>query len=307
MIEVRREIASALLAGRGVVALETAVLTHGLARPTNVEAMARMIGAVEAASCVPCVCGVVEGRAIAGLSSDEIASMGASDDAVKLSSRDLGWAAAKRVPFGGLTVAGTLHVCAHAGIRVFATGGIGGVHRGWAERPDVSADLLMLSRTACCVVCSGPKSLLDVAATVEALESLGVVTLGYRTGLMPQFYSRGVSGVPVAARAESADEVAAVLRAQWSVGGPGGGVVVGNPIPEPFALEHAALESRIAEAVGAARAAGVRGPEVTPFVLAAIAEATQGRSVEANLTLLEANARLAGEIASAYSAAVAGR
>lgn len=319
------EVRDALRGGKPVVALETAVLTHGLPSPHHRVAMQRMFDAVLQSGAVPAVVGVRRGRLVVGLDAaaiDELArraeammaagshSEGTSPARVdqagsailftKVSTRDLAWAAVAKAD-GGTTVAATLTACRLAGVRVFATGGIGGVHRGWTQTMDVSADLDELGRTPCAVVSAGAKSILDLAATLEVLESRGVPVIGYRTNCFPQFHTRGATTLPAPRRLESVAEVAELCRVHWHDLRLTTAVLVAIPIPEAEALDQPAMERAVERALRAAEAAGVRGAALTPFLLGAVAEASGGDSIRANLALLEHNARVAGELAVALA------
>jgi len=291
---------SALRAGRPLVALETAVLTHGLPRPANLAALQRMEDAVRSAGATPAVVGVLSGKLIVGMTPDQISALAADPNALKLSARDLALALDRNVS-GGTTVAATLVACRLAGIRVFATGGIGGVHRGWAARPDLSADLLELSRSPVCVIASGPKAILDVPATLEMLETLSVPVLGWKTDLFPQFYSVGSPDLRVQHRIDAESQVAHLCRRHWNDLRLPSALLLCNPVPAAFALDHALLERTIADALRSAAAAGVTGPNVTPWLLSEVSRLTAGQSQAANLALLESNAALAARIACALA------
>ena len=270
-----------------VVALETTVVAHGFPRGEGVAVGVEAEQRVRNAGAVPATIGVLDGRIHVGLTEEELARFDAS--ARKVGARDLA-AAAVQGAVGATTVGGTLAVCRNAGIAVLATGGLGGVHRGWADHPDVSADLAELARTTCVVVSAGVKSLLDVPATLEVLETLSVPVLGFRTDELPLFYaSRG--GPPVSARVESAEEAAAVARAHWNLGG--GGVLLARPPDE--SLED--IEPLIEDALRDARERGVTGKDVTPFVLSWLHDRSGGRTLAANRALVVANAELAAEVA----------
>jgi pseudouridine-5'-phosphate glycosidase len=312
-IERSPEVADALRAGRAVVALETAVLTHGLPRtpmaapggiagwdasvPANLALSILLESTVRAAGAVPATVAMVDGTLHAGLAPDALARLAHDAGARKLSARDLGPAAAQRAS-GGTTVAGTLVAAALAGIRVFATGGIGGVHRGWTERPDVSADLSALARTPVAVVSAGAKSILDLPATVEALDALGVPVVGLGTDRFPRFISPGDASLGVSAVAADAREAARICEAHWRLM-PSTGVLVANPPPAPHAIPSAEMESVIARAVEEASRGGIRGAAITPFLLDAVQRATGGRATAANVAVLVANARAGAEIARA--------
>ena len=312
-LELSPEVADARGAGRPVVALETAVLTHGLPRtpmaapggiagwdasiPANLALSLLLESTVRAAGAVPATVAMVDGRLHVGLADAALSRLAHDTTARKLSARDLGPAAAQRAS-GGTTVAGTLVAAALAGIRTFATGGIGGVHRGWAERPDVSADLVALGRTPVAVVSAGAKSILDLPATVEALDSLGVPVVGLGTDRFPRFISPGDASLGVSAVADDAREAARICEAHWRLM-PSTGVLVANPPPAPHAIPSAEMESVIAQAVEEADRRGIRGAAITPFLLDAVQRATGGRATAANVAVLVANARAGAEIACA--------
>ncbi len=296
-LEVRPEIEAALAAGRPLVALESALLSHGLPRPLNLETAIRMEAAVEAAGAVPATIGLVGGRAVVGLSAEELRLLADGEGVAKASVRDLGPLLARR-GHGGTTVAATVRLAARAGLRVLATGGIGGVHRGGGS--DVSADLPEIARAPVAVVSSGAKSILDLARTLEALETLGVPVVGYRTGELPGFYSRE-TGLALPHRVDSPAEAARVMSLHWALG-PTGGLVFAQPPPAESALERAEIERLTEAALTAASDAGVGGAASTPFLLERLAAASGGRTLAANVDLLLANARLAAEIAVAWTA-----
>ena len=288
MIRVAPEVQEALEYDRGVVALETTLVAHGFPAGEGVPVALASEAAVRAGGAVPATIGVLDGDVVVGLDEDELERFDAS--ARKLGPRDLAAAVAQRAP-GATTVGGTLAVCRRVRIRFMATGGLGGVHRGWPSPPDVSADLVVVARTPALVVSSGVKSLLDVPATAELLETLGVPVLGWRTDELPLFYAAG-GGPPVSGRVDSAEEAARIAELHWELGG--GGVVVGRPPDESLDVEPL-----IEEALAAAGEEGVHGQAVTPFVLEYLHRESGGRTLAANRDLIVANARLAGEIASA--------
>lgn len=297
MIELVRsaEAASALDAGRPVVALESTILTHGMPYPDNV-AMARSVEAiVREGGATPATIAVVEGRLRVGLEDPELDALArrAGGDVLKLSRADLPFAVARGLT-GGTTVAATMIIAARAGIGVFATGGIGGVHRGAETSFDESADLAELGRTSVVVVSAGAKAILDVPKTLERLESLGVPVVGYRTDVMPAFWSRE-SELPVPLRLDSAAEIAEFQRARAALDFEGG-ILVANPVPEAAQIPSGEMAAFIAAAQADAEASGVAGKAVTPFLLQRILELTAGRSLVTNIALVEHNARLATEI-----------
>lgn len=285
-------VAAALAAGKPVVALESSVIAQGLPIPANRECVERMNAAVEGAGATPAITAVVRGVPTAGISDEELERFLRREGVRKVSARDMASAMVKQQD-GATTVAATLKIATLAKISVFATGGIGGVHREPAF--DESADLAELGRSPVVVVCAGAKSILDLPATLERLESLGVAVVGYRTSELPGFFTV-TTGLPLPARADSPEEIAAIYRAERELGRPGALLVV-QPPPAETALDAEVTERAIAEAVVEARRQGVRGAASTPFLLAAVEKATGGKSLAANLALLENNARLAGKIA----------
>lgn len=299
------EVEEALARGGPVVALESSVVAHGLPPPHNLEAATCCVEAVRAAGAVPATIGLIEGRIAIGLSEAELARLGdPTRSPAKAGARDLAPLLRSRRD-AGTTVSATLAIASRVGIRLLATGGLGGVHRLAAGAAatgaaDVSADLGELARCAVCVVCSGPKAVLDLPATAEALETLGVPVIGYRTSQLPAFFTSG-SGVDLAHRVEDAGEAAELLGLQWGELGRPGGVLLAVEPPEP--LPRAEVEGAIERALAGAARAGVTGPAVTPWLLAAVAEATRGRSRQANLALLVRNAAVAAEVAVALARA----
>ncbi len=287
MIRIADEVREALAAGGAVVALETTLVAHGFPPGEGAEVGLESERQVRAAGAVPATVGVLDGEVRIGLTEHELERFG--PDARKAGPRDLA-AAAVQGAVGATTVGGTLAVARAAGIRVLATGGIGGVHRGFPHPPDVSADLAQLARTQALVVSAGVKSLLDVPATAELLESLGVPMLGFRVDTLPLFYA-AAGGPPVSARVESADEAARLAEVHWRLGGTG--LLLGRAPDEP--LED--VEPLVEEAVAAAAAAGVTGQAVTPYVLASLHRESGGRTQAANKALVAQNARLAAEVA----------
>jgi pseudouridine-5'-phosphate glycosidase len=291
------DVEQALAAGRAVVALESTILTHGLPRPDNLGLGRRLERVVSEGGAVPATVGVLDGQVHVGLSDAELAALAERADVLKLSVRDLA-AAVATGRSGGTTVSATALLAARAGIAVFATGGLGGVHRGAASSRDVSADLDTVARTPITVVCSGVKSLLDVPATLEQLETLGVPVLGYRTDTFPGFYLAD-TGLPVDWRLEDPAAVARVVREHRALGG--GGVLVVNPVPAGAALDTAAHDAALAAALAAAERAGVHGKAVTPFLLADLQQRLGPAAVAANVALVASNAALAARIALALA------
>jgi pseudouridylate synthase len=294
------EVREALSAGRAVVALESTIIAHGLPQPDNLRVAREIEAAVRDAGAVPATIAVLGGEVRIGLGDGELERIGGRDDVAKCSVRDLPVVCA-RGGDGATTVAATAHLAARAGIGVFATGGIGGVHRDAAASFDESADLVELSRTPICVVCAGVKSILDAGATLERLETLGVTVLGYGTDRLAGFYLSD-AGHDVPWRVESPDEIAAIMRAREEVGAPGG-VLVANPLPPDEQLDPVLHDRVLAEALAAAAEQGIHGKAITPFLLDRLRAATEGDSLRANVALVLHNAALAGEIAVAAAAA----
>jgi pseudouridine-5'-phosphate glycosidase len=288
----------ALYEGRPVVALESTVIAHGLPRPMNIEVAREMEAAVREAGAVPATIAVLDGRIHVGLTPESLERVGNDTRIGKASLRDLPIILA-RGGSGGTTVSATAHLAAQAGIRVFATGGIGGVHRGWEGTMDISADLPALARAPIVTVCAGAKSVLDLPATLEWLETNGVPVVGYRTEHFPAFYSPATEPpLPLDVRVESGQEVAGIYFMRLRLGF-NGGVLVCVPIPAEAAIPHDEIEEAIAGALRDAEEEGVKGRAVTPFLLQALSKATEGRSLTANRALLLNNARVAAEVARA--------
>ena len=294
LIDFSPEVAEARSAKTPIVALESTIITHGMPYPRNVETARSVEAAAREMGAVPATVAVIDGRFRVGLDADEIEQLGElSGGVVKASRRDLALVAARKGS-GGTTVAATMFVAGLAGIEIFATGGIGGVHRGAEETFDISADLVELSRTRVAVVCAGAKSILDLGKTLEFLETQGVAIVGYRTDVFPAFYARS-SGLKLEHRCDGLRDLARVIRLQHDIGP--GGLLIANPIPEDHALEEAAIEARIAEAVAEAKAQGVGKKEATPFLLKRVFELTGGQSLEANIALIKNNVMLAAQVA----------
>lgn len=288
MIDIAPEVASA----RSVVALESTVIAHGLPRPTNLQTAQRLEELVRASGAVPATIGIVAGKLKVGLNAAEILTLATEDNIRKVSTRDLPIAVAEHWD-GATTVASTCWIAHRAGIKVFATGGIGGVHRG--SLPDVSADLPELARTRIVVVCSGAKMVLDLPATREWLETQGVTVVGYQCDEFPAFYSRS-SGLPIDTRANSAADVVALFRAQLALKIESA-LLVTVPVPEEFEVPHQQLQTVLDEAIASAERNHIGGPELTPFLLSQMADRSHGSTLRANIALLENNARVAAEIA----------
>ncbi|MHB1322993.1 MAG: pseudouridine-5'-phosphate glycosidase [Coriobacteriia bacterium] len=297
-LRITRELSEALDAGQAVVALESTIISHGFPYPANVECARECERIAREEGVIPATIAVIGGELAVGLSELEIERLGRSREIPKASRRDLPMLIASGRD-GATTVAGTMAVAAMAGIGVFATGGIGGVHRGAEHSFDISADLEELARTSLAVVSAGAKSVLDPGLTLEYLETRGVPVLGYRTDAFPAFYTRD-SGFLVDASFETPEEIASVLKAKWETGLTGGVLVV-NPIAEEHALPVDGVESAVSSALAEAREGGIRGKAVTPFLLARIHELTGGASEAANKELVWSNVRLASRIALALA------
>jgi pseudouridine-5'-phosphate glycosidase len=297
VLNIAPEVADALAAGRAVVALESTIVSHGLPRPDNAVIARQIEAAVRDGGAVPATIALVDGDVRVGLDDAALEAIAMREDVVKCSSRDLPIAAARGAT-GATTVAATAHVAAMAGISLFATGGLGGVHREAQETWDESADLVALARTRICVVCAGVKSILDIPATLERLETLGIGVAGYRTDRFPAFYLTD-SGHELTWRLDTPQEIADVLAARAALGLDGSALVIANPLPEDQQLDPELHERVLRESLAAADAEGVRGRDVTPFLLGRFHAGTGGESLRANVALVLANARLAGEIAAA--------
>jgi len=300
VLEVAPRVADALAAGRPVVALESTLITHGFAHPMGVDAARRAESAVRAGGAEPATVAVRKGRLVVGLSDSELEEVATADSPRKASRATLALALAEG-GWAGTTVSATMIAAALAGVRVFATGGIGGVHRGGERTMDISADLDELSRTPMVVVCAGPKSVLDIDRTLEYLETRGVPVLGWQTTALAGFYARD-SGRVLSGSVADASAAARVARAHWALR-LDSGLLIAVPLPEEAALSTQEAETAIAQAVADSEAAGIHGPEATPYVLARVAALTNGRSVAANLALIENNALVAASIAVALAAA----
>ena len=299
LLDLHPEVAAALAAGRPVVALESTIISHGMPWPQNAETALAVEDEVRTHGAVPATMAILDGRLKAGLSRDEIERLArAGPEAAKVSRRDIPIVVA-RGGTGATTVAATMIIAALAGIRVFATGGIGGVHRGAQTSFDISADLQELARTPVAVVCAGAKSILDLALTLEYLETHGVPVIGYRSDGLPAFYCRD-SGLRVDVRLDEPQEIARVMKAKWELG-LGGGIVVANPIPEQYALPREVIDRAIEQALSDAHAQGITGKATTPFLLARVNALTGGESLAGNIQLVLNNARLAAAVAAAYA------
>jgi pseudouridine-5'-phosphate glycosidase len=285
------EVQSALEQGSPVVALESTVITHGLPHPQNLNLAREMESLVRSHRATPATIAVLDGMVRVGLKEGQLERLSQEKDLLKISTRDFAPAIAGKAS-GGTTVAGTLLIAKQVGIRVFATGGIGGVHQGNGQ--DVSADLPQLAASPVVVICAGAKAILDLPGTIEYLETLGVPVIGYDTGEFPAFYSRE-SGLPVSVTVNAPNQIALITETHWAMGG--GGLLVVNPIDEEFALSKAEIDKHIVTALKEAEDQEISGQAVTPFLLERVAKLSGGKSMAANLALLKSNAILAAEIA----------
>lgn len=291
-IQLSVEVTRALNLGTPVVALESTVITHGLPQPQNLELARSMEKQVRDAKAIPATVAILDGKIRLGLSDEELVRLSESESTLKVSHRDFATAIVKKVN-GGTTVAGTMLAAHMSGVKVFATGGIGGVHK--ESSFDISTDLKALAETPMIVVCAGAKAILDLPATMEYLETMGIPVIGYQTDEFPAFYSRE-SGLKVSARLDSPKEIAEFAKAHWSLGLKSA-VLVANPVPETESIPKSEMEPIIAKASVEAMEKEIHGQALTPFLLSRISELTKGKSLKANLALLLNNAKLAGEIA----------
>ncbi len=298
-VKIQGDVAAALAEGRPVVALESSVIAQGLPYPKNLEAAVSCERLLRQAGVTPATTAVLDGQLMVGLNGPEIERLASDTTIGKASRRDLAALTATGAS-GGTTVAATMVAATRAGIRVLATGGIGGVHRGGEHSLDISADLIELARSPVAVVAAGAKSILDLPRTLELLETQGVPVIGYGCDDFPAFYARS-SGLKVPARVENAAQAAAALQAHWGLGLTGG-LLIANPIPEAAAIDPAELDAWVDSALAASVLARIRGKAVTPFLLEQLVALSNGRSLAANIALLEHNARVAGEIATAFAA-----
>ena len=299
LVEVQPEIKTALESGGAVVALESTIISHGMPYPQNVQMANKVESIIREAGAVPATIAIMGGKIKVGLSKEELEILAKSKPVAKVSMRDLPGVIARK-QLGATTVATTMYGAHLAGIKVFVTGGIGGVHRGYEETMDVSADLEELAQTDVVVVCAGAKAILDLPRTMEYLETKGVPVIGYQTDVLPAFFSAR-SEIKLVERADSADEIAQIVIAKSQLN-MRGGVLVVNPIPEAYSLDHIYIDGIIEKAVASARDKNVTGKEITPFLLSEITTQTGGKSLEANLQLVYNNALLGGQIAVSLAA-----
>ena len=293
-LDLSEEVRKAVEDKKPIVALESTIISHGMPYPQNVETALKVEEIIREHGAVPATIGIIGGRLKAGLTSEEIDYMGRAKNIAKVSRRDIPYLVAHKRD-GATTVASTMIIASMAGIRVFATGGVGGVHRGAEKTMDISADLEELAMTEVAVVCAGAKSILDLGLTLEYLETKGVPVLGYQTEELPAFYTRK-SGFAVDYKVDTPEEIADILRTKWDLGLKGGALIA-NPIPEEYSMDADLIARVIEDAVKEAEALGIKGKNTTPFLLAKIKEITGGESLESNIQLVYNNARLAAKIA----------
>lgn len=293
-LDVNPEVQKAMDENKAIVALESTIISHGMPYPQNVKTALKVEDIIRSNGAVPATIGIINGRLKAGLTPEEIDYMGKTKGIAKVSRRDIPYIVSAEKD-GATTVASTMIIAEMAGIKIFATGGIGGVHRGAETTMDISADLEELSHTNVAVVCAGAKSILDIALTLEYLETKGVPVLGYKTDELPAFYTRK-SGFSVDYNMDSPESIAMLLKAKWNLNLKGG-VVVANPIPEEFSMDANFISDIIEKAVIEANIKGIKGKDTTPFLLAKIKEVTGGDSLDANIELVYNNADLAAKIA----------
>jgi pseudouridine-5'-phosphate glycosidase len=292
------EVQAARAAGKPIVALESTIISHGMPYPQNVQTAREVEGVIRDAGAVPATIAIIDGKICIGLSDEQLEVLGSAGDALKVSRRDLAYVLAQK-KLGATTVAATMICAKLAGIEVFVTGGIGGVHRGAETSFDISADLQELARTSVAVVCAGVKSILDIGLTLEYLETHGVPVLSVGQPGFPAFFTRD-SGYQADFQIDSADEQARFIRTKWQLGLEGG-VVVSNPVPASMAMQNGEIDGIIAQALGDADAQGVKGKAVTPFLLARIKELTGGRSLATNIALVKHNALVGAQLAVALN------
>ncbi|MCT4585935.1 MAG: pseudouridine-5'-phosphate glycosidase [Peptostreptococcaceae bacterium] len=293
-IHIKEEVKEALKANKPVVALESTIISHGMPYPKNVETALKVESIIRENGAIPATIAILNGVIKIGLTKEEIDHLGKSDNVIKASRRDLPFIISKKLD-GATTVASTMIGASLAGIKIFATGGIGGVHRGAQQTFDISADLEELSKTDVAVVCAGAKSILDIGLTLEYLETNGVPVVGYKTKELPAFYTIK-SGFDVDYKVDSEEELAKALKAKWDLE-LNGGVVVANPIPEEYSMDYDEITKTINDAVKEAEENGIKGKESTPFLLSKIKDITKGKSLDANIELVYNNARLGAKLA----------
>lgn len=293
-LEISSEVKNALKEGKPVVALESTIISHGMPYPRNVETALKVEEIIRENGAIPATIAILGGKLKVGLSEEEIEYLGKAENVIKTSRRDIPFIIAKKLD-GATTVASTMIIANLAGIKVFATGGIGGVHRGAQQTFDISADLEELARTNVAVVCAGAKSILDIGLTLEYLETKGVPVVGFKTEELPAFYTVK-SGYKVDYKVESEEELAKALKAKWDVN-LNGGMVVANPIPEEYAMDYDEITNAIESAVKEAEEKGIKGKASTPFLLSKVKDITAGKSLDANIELVYNNAKVGAKLA----------
>lgn len=293
-LNISPEVASAISEGRSLVALESTIISHGMPWPQNVETALGVEQIVRDAGAIPATIAILEGKLCVGLDGRQLEMLGKSTGVWKVSLRDMPFVLSQNLA-GATTVAATMRIASMAGIKIFATGGTGGVHRDAENSFDISADLTEMAQTSVAVVSAGVKSILDIGLTLEYLETMGIPVVTYRQDEFPAFYSSN-SGFKSPLRLDSEAEIAAMLKTKWSIG-LNGSVLIANPLPPEFEVPLEVMELQIVKALAEAEANGIKGKEVTPFLLKRIAENTSGESLEANISLIKSNARLAAGIA----------
>jgi pseudouridylate synthase len=301
-LEILPEVQQALNERRPVVALESTIIAHGMPYPKNVETALAVEEVVRQYGAVPATIAIINGKCCVGLSKEQVTFFGKEKDVWKVSLRDMPYVISKKI-FGATTVAATMRIAAIAGIKIFVTGGIGGVHRGAEQSMDISADLTEMSQTPVAVVSAGVKSILDIGLTLEYLETRGIPVITYGQDEFPSFYS-GKSGFTSPLRLDSAEEIASLIDIKWKLG-LNGSVLIANPIPQEYEVPADKMEVHIRLALAAASEQKIKGKEVTPFLLKYIADHTKGESLEANIALIKHNARIGARIAKAYSVTAA--
>lgn len=296
-IQISNEIKQALAVNQPIVALESTIISHGMPWPRNVETALKVEQVVRDHGAIPATIAIMDGFCKVGLNEDEIARLGQSHDVSKVSLRDMAYVLANQM-MGATTVAATMRIAAMAGIRIFATGGIGGVHRGAAQSMDISADLKEMAHTDVAVVSAGVKSILDIGLTLEYLETMGVPVVTYGQDAFPSFYSSR-SNFKTPLRLNHVNDLAKMLQVKWSLGLEGA-VLIANPVPENLEVPMPIIEQHILDALSEADHKGIKGKDITPFLLQSIAEKSGGESLETNIELIQNNAKLAAQIAVAY-------
>lgn len=297
-LEVKTDVKEAIKAGKAVVALESTIIAHGMPYPENIETALEIEDIIRENGAVPATIGIIDGKIKVGLTKEEIEFLGQSDSVMKVSRRDLPVVLAEK-KHGATTVAGTMIAADLAGIKVFVTGGVGGVHRGGEKSFDISADLEELKKTSVAVVAAGVKSILDIGLTLEKLESFGVPVLGYKTEEFPAFYSRH-SGFNCDYKLESPQNAAEILKSKWELSLEGG-VLIANPVPKEDEIEYSVINEKIEQALTEAEAEEISGKDLTPFLLDRIKEITAGQSLETNISLVYNNAAVGAKIAAAFA------